>query len=152
MRKVGIKQFQKNIYKELADSPFIITKNGKYFRTVIDEGVATSPKESANTNPSATTYTVSNKPLGLDHLPEDGSNLTVEGIPHNKPEALQEDVTIQDARPTGKCQIPNGICRNLGYKYKIAFYDSEGLVKKDLFLCDLHVKKAKEQDMEVQEV
>src|SRR5439155_15404701 len=89
---------------------------------------------------------VSLEELGINQ----GKNVVT--LPNKPSPPFQEDVTTQDTRPTGKCQAPNGICRNLGYKYRIAFYDSEGLVKKELFLCEVHVKKAKEQDMEVVEI
>jgi hypothetical protein len=144
MRKVGIKQFQKNNYKELANPPFIITRNGKDYRMVMDI--------------ETTAYkTPANDPIGLNPLPEDGINIislpkSFKDSDLHKLPPLREDVTTQDAKPQGKCQLANPPCRNLGYKYRISFYQSEGEITKEIFLCGNHVKKAKQEGTEVEEV
>lgn len=165
MKQVALREFQLQPKKYLKELPIeLISREGIVGVIIVPDKVVNKSEAENVNNPlpdenlvnkheKVATYTVSKKPLeGLKPLPENGTYLAIEGIPHNKPETLQEDVTSQYAQPTGKCQVPNGICRNRGYKYRASFYDSEGEVTREVFLCDLHVRKMREGNVEVVEV
>lgn len=71
---------------------------------------------------------------------------------HGHPVKLRGEVrkfleqTCRQAPSTPSHEIQTQLAQQFSH------YDSEGLVKKELFLCDLHVKKAREQEMEVVEL
>jgi antitoxin (DNA-binding transcriptional repressor) of toxin-antitoxin stability system len=62
-----------------------------------------------------------------------------------------EEMTT-DALEQGRCEAPNIICKNLGYEYIVTFMTDEGEKKKKVFLCGLHLRKAKDSEMEVKEI
>ena len=54
---------------------------------------------------------------------------------------------LDDSTPEslmGKCEVPNMSCRGFGKKYRIEYFDTEGLQKKEVYLCPEHAKKTRE--------
>lgn len=59
---------------------------------------------------------------------------------------VNPNVEPRDKIPAiGRCQPPNGQCRMMGQLYHVEYYGTDGLVKKDLFLCTNHHAIAKNQ-------
>lgn len=128
MRQITLREFQLHPTKQLEKLPFIITRSGEEVAQVssLDGQPVNKPEQ---------------KPV----------NSVQEQVATDST-ASPDDITSYFVKPpakTARCQAPNSNCRNTGRKSIISFYQSEGENKKELFLCDLHVKKAREQEMEV---
>lgn len=137
MKKIGIKQLQRNLYKELNSFPLVITKDGK------DWLLITALSENEITKGTAVVVYPVRPPL--PPTKRDYSFITARG-------GLQEDVI--DPEPenvdTGKCH--ESACRGVGPKYRVSYPQDEGLVTKEYFLCGFHAERAKQMYEEVMEL
>ena len=134
VRRVGIRQFQQNFHKELKELPFIVTKDGNDY-CVVTPLTAINDIVKMLRSDDVTTPVTTEKNMPMVH-----SGWAVD------PEEQLDD------KPTDRCQAPNANCKNIGYLYRVTFMSDEGEKKKEIFLCGVHIKKAKESGMEVTEV
>ena len=56
----------------------------------------------------------------------------------------------EDHKEQGRCEI--GTCRGFGEEYKVAFIAEGGEQKKDMYLCDVHLKMARIECESVEEL
>lgn len=160
MRKIGIRQFQQNFHKELKDLPFIVTKDGKEYCevNVSQTDVTTTAVNAFQNYPLVRTSGGKLVNIGIDLAGEDSKDISVINVDLDKinfPDASQ----LQDPKfglvkacPAGRCEAPNTNCKGVGKGYCVTFMTDEGEKKKEIFLCDAHVKKAKSSGTEVQEI
>lgn len=120
-----MREFQINAAKHVNDLPIVLTR---YNKPVITVKLYELKDDGLKTYPVKTKQPI--KPV-------------IE-------EPVEEVEEIE--QPIGRCTPPRNQCRNFGNKYHVEYFDEDGLIRKDIYLCPIHLQLAKNQCEKVEPI
>ncbi len=124
MKTISLREFTLHPTKYLKELPITLTQYNVPVANVSPCGV-TEPKR----NPMASNYDLRETDRVMRDLPNQ----------------------IEPPKKQGCCNALQG-CKAYGNLYRIEYYDSEGLAKKDVFLCPIHLKSTQANSESVTEL
>lgn len=127
MKHIPLREFQLHASKYLQDLPLVLTVRNTPVATI---------------NPFVNSSV--NKDIKLAN-----KVLTDEKDVNNEPSTLEISMLHDQI---GRCEAPNTGCRLEGKKYLVGFMTDEGIQKKKMFLCSIHLKKARAECDSVNEI
>ena len=138
MKQIPLREFQLHPTKYIKELPLVITQYNLPIAKIIPFSNTSVNKQDDVTSPKP-------QKAKLEEIKKETGVTTLSEI--------TQELNVDQGHPvtTAKCQIKEG-CRAFGQEYKITYIGDEGEITEQKYLCDLHVKKARQHGTEVVEV
>jgi antitoxin (DNA-binding transcriptional repressor) of toxin-antitoxin stability system len=134
MKRIGLRELQRNIGQLSIDlirgEEIILTRNGKDFAKL----VAVAPKL-----PKLGKFKAPKDYPPMPRLPKAEAIKEAQSIIHEVETSVAGDALIQH-----KCDAPQINCRFPGELYEVQYQGEDSIIKKQVYLCPGHAKKARE--------